>query len=170
MAATNLIIKVESVVTVRRISSILGYQFHWPVENSRIYALFHPEIRLVALLIVATKLCFASQGMSHLQSYGTGAPPTMPTVDWEKWQEAVNQTGHGEPERQRFDDANANKVATMSDEDLAAYFNHVSSFVEKRSMYFARRQNIPTNMAYRREPADEFLPFGPVAYWKCSFK
>lgn len=132
---TNFLLKVESVVTVRRICSVLGYQFHWPVENSRIYALHHPEIRLVALLVVATKLCFSSQGMSHLQTHDTGAP-SLPTLDWGKWQEAMAQMARAPPESQNFDDANANKVATMSDEELAAYFSYVSSFIEKKSTYF----------------------------------
>lgn len=112
--------------------SVLGYQFRWPLQSSRVYPLYHPEIKLVALFIVATKLCFSTDGMSHLTAReATG--PIIPALDWEKWQEAVNQPDSSETQRRNFENVNANKVATMTDADLDAYFNYVSSFVEKKS-------------------------------------
>lgn len=86
----------------------------------------------MALLIVATKLCFSVEGVSHLTAR-EAAEPIIPTLDWGKWQEAVTQPESSEMQRQNFEKVNANKVATMTDTDLEAYFNYVSSFVEKKS-------------------------------------
>ncbi|OAR01752.1 hypothetical protein LLEC1_06780 [Akanthomyces lecanii] len=136
-----LALPVESIVAVRRICDILGYRFHLPVQNTRVYPLHNPEIRLIALLIVATKLCFPFNGGSPLTVSDDGL--TLPSFDWNTWQSAKGQSSPGKP--RSFDGVTPSDVASMTDDDLDAYFRHIASFLEKKN----------TN------PVTEFFPVEP---------
>ncbi|OAA69033.1 Ubiquitin subgroup [Cordyceps fumosorosea ARSEF 2679] len=124
-----LALPVESMVTVRRICDILGYRFHLPVQSTRVYPLQIPEIRLVALLIVATKLCFPFTGGSPLTQSDQGL--TLPSFDWRSWQSAKSEPS--QDMSRTFDDVTPSDVAGMADDDLDAYFRHITSFLEKKN-------------------------------------
>lgn len=125
----------ESIVAVRKLCNVLGYRFHLPVQSTRVYPLHNPEIRLIALLIVATKLCFPFSGGSPLTVSNDGL--TLPSFDWNSWQAAKGQPSPDEP--RTFDDVTPSDVANMTDDDLDAYFRHIASFLEKKSKLFLFR-------------------------------
>ncbi|KAJ6784237.1 hypothetical protein PWT90_10327 [Aphanocladium album] len=84
---------------------------------------------LVALLVVATKLCFPFNGGSPLTVSDDGL--TLPSFDWEAWQSAKGQPPSDK--RRTFDGVTPSDVANMADDDLDAYFRHIASFLEKKN-------------------------------------
>ncbi|PQK09745.1 hypothetical protein BB8028_0002g00690 [Beauveria bassiana] len=127
--AKLLALPVECIVAVRRICNALGYRFHLPVQSTRVYPLHNPEVRLIALLIVATKLCFPFHGGSPLTVSDDGL--ILPSFDWNSWQSA---RGQPEPDKARtFDGVTPSDVANMTDDDLDAYYRHVASFLETKN-------------------------------------
>ncbi|KAM3463986.1 hypothetical protein NHJ6243_002732 [Beauveria neobassiana] len=97
------------------------------VQYAKLLAL--PEVRLIALLIVATKLCFPFHGGSPLTVSDDGL--ILPSFDWNSWQSA---RGQPEPDKARtFDGVTPSDVANMTDDDLDAYYRHVASFLETKN-------------------------------------
>ncbi|KAM3564469.1 hypothetical protein ARSEF4850_001825 [Beauveria asiatica] len=97
------------------------------VQYTKLLAL--PEIRLIALLIVATKLCFPFHGGSPLTVSDDSL--VLPSFDWNTWQSAKRQP---EPEKApTFDGVTPSDVANMTDDDLDAYYRHISSFLETKN-------------------------------------
>lgn len=108
----------------------LSYEFHFPVELRRTFPLHHPEIRLVSLLIVATKLCFPFSGRSI--PFSIDGMQLLPSMDWNRLQELITQPE--DPSKSYdFQNVAGSDIAMMSEEKLATYFEYVSSFIEKKS-------------------------------------
>lgn len=84
----------------------------------------------MALLIVATKLCFPFNGGSPLKVSNDGL--ILPSFDWSAWQATKKQPSQEKP--RTFDGVTPSEVAGMTDDDLDAYFRHIASFLEKKSM------------------------------------
>ncbi|KAJ3478133.1 hypothetical protein NLG97_g8657 [Lecanicillium saksenae] len=99
------------------------------VASTRVYPLHNPEVRLVALLVVATKFCFPFNGGSPLTVSDDGL--VLPSFDWEAWQSAKGQPPTDK--RRTFDGVTPSDVANMADDDLDAYFRHIASFLEKKN-------------------------------------
>lgn len=125
---------VESVYTARSLSEILGCSFHFPMQKSRVFPLDHPEILLVGLLCVATKLCFpfnsSAKSLPHV-SIARGLQ-----FNWEVWRESfelAKDETKSSGKRHNFDNVTADQVASMPDDQLDGYFEHISSLVDKRS-------------------------------------
>ncbi|RDA86124.1 hypothetical protein CP532_1174 [Ophiocordyceps camponoti-leonardi (nom. inval.)] len=127
--AKSLALPVESVVVTKRLADLLDVRFHFPVKSSRILPLDHPEIHLVALLIVATKLCFPflnnqSSMQSSVQSY-------LPRFNWEVWMRGMSQPlqnrGSWEGGASSFRRVTPNQVVHMDDETFEAYLAHLSA-------------------------------------------
>lgn len=114
---------VESVVVVKLLSAILDCRFSFPSKDSANLRLSHPEIQLVALLVVATKLCFPFKGKGAMLC--ASASVKLPDFDWAKWQEQKIKS----PEERgfNFDDFTPGEVASLSNDEFNAYLAHVSS-------------------------------------------
>lgn len=115
-------------------AAVLKPRFQFQVNKTRLAPLDHPEIRLVALLVVATKLCFPlGDKQSPLRSLGG---PRLPRFDWEVWKQGLSSPpGNGTSTR---DEANfaamtPAQVAQMSDHDFEAYSAQILSSVDKKS-------------------------------------
>lgn len=127
---------VDSVIVTRKLASILGYQFHFPTGKSSNPRLDYPEIRLMALLIVATKLYFplpSDSSASYLQIAGS---LEIPTLDWATWRQGKSNlpTQHEkETTKFDFDKVTPSQVVSMADDELDAYFAHVSSLIDSNS-------------------------------------
>lgn len=98
---------------------------------ARIYPIHHPEIRLMALLIVATKICFPFQG-NRLPIYMDGAS-ILPIFDWNVWRDEMAASENQDDEPLNYANVKPSQVAAMSDKELAKYFEHVSSYIEAKS-------------------------------------
>ncbi|KND90305.1 RNA polymerase I-specific transcription initiation factor rrn7 [Tolypocladium ophioglossoides CBS 100239] len=132
--AKLLALPIESIVATKRLSASLGYRFQFPANNSKILPLDHPEIRLVALLILATKLCFPFKG-NQPSTDGLGTA-YIPHFDWETWKQGLVQ--HPEEEElsnkaAQFEAVTPNQVVQMNDEELDAYFAHIAGLVDNRN-------------------------------------
>lgn len=112
----------------RRLSSLLGCRLQYPTLKPRFSLLNHPEIVLVALLVVASKLCLPFEHVTSLASRSE-KPPSL-KFDWRQWSDARSRPTH---EKTTFDNVTAEEVAAMDEKELDAYFSHVSSFISQKS-------------------------------------
>jgi len=72
----------------RRLATLLGVEFSYPVVQNDVHRVFpHPEIQLMSLIIVATKL---SQPFDNIARHPeSDSDPTVLKVDWTKWYEIM---------------------------------------------------------------------------------
>lgn len=120
----------------RKLASILGYQFQFPIDRLSNTRLDYPEIRLIALLIVATKLSFPFSENTSISQPPNFDSLEMPRLDWEKWRRGIEglptqhdtKTGNYD-----FNKVTPSQVVSMDDEQLDAYFAHVSSLIDVTS-------------------------------------
>lgn len=125
---------VETVRTAQALSAALECTFQFPTSKSRLYPVDDPDILLVALVIVATKLLFPFRCSQVPPFYYKGV--SVLRLDWDKWAEAQQDSGGFTlPSRSKtsFNDISADKVITMTDEELASYFSRVASLIETKS-------------------------------------
>ncbi|RCI14103.1 hypothetical protein L249_8071 [Ophiocordyceps polyrhachis-furcata BCC 54312] len=119
--AESLALPVESIAATKRLAGLLHARFHFPVESSRILPLDHPEIHLMALLVIATKLCFPfPNNQSSIRSY-------LPRFNWETWMRGMSQSLQNRDSREAFRRVTPNQVVHMNDETFDAYLAHVSA-------------------------------------------
>ncbi|EHK20258.1 uncharacterized protein TRIVIDRAFT_48665 [Trichoderma virens Gv29-8] len=137
--AKELALPIDSIIAARKLASILGQQFHFPIEKFTNPRLDYPEIRLMALLIVATKLYFPLSDHTSISRLQNASSLQMPTLDWERWRQ-----GRGNLPTQRdikttkfdFDKVTPSQVVSMEDDELDAYFAHVSSLIDTTSKFY----------------------------------
>ncbi|PNP47230.1 hypothetical protein TGAMA5MH_01045 [Trichoderma gamsii] len=134
--AKELALPIDSIIMARKLASILGYQFQFPIERLSNTRLDYPEIRLIALLIVATKLSFPFSEDTSISQPANFDSVEMPKLDWERWR----QGKHGLPTQQEtktgrydFNKVTPSQIVSMDDEELDAYFAHVSSLIDVTS-------------------------------------
>ncbi|KAL6858485.1 hypothetical protein J3F83DRAFT_750966 [Trichoderma novae-zelandiae] len=131
--AKELALPIDSIIVARKLAFILGCQFHFPTERSSNPRLDYPEIRLMALLIVATKLYFPFPENASVSQLHNANSLEMPILDWERWRQgkSILPTQH---ERKTtkfdFDKVTPSQVVSMADDELDAYFAHVSSLID----------------------------------------
>ncbi len=77
---------VESIVVARKMFTVLQLPLQFPLHKSRIFPLDHPEIVLVALLIVATKLCFPFADDQDSLLKGVNG---ISRLSWSQWVECI---------------------------------------------------------------------------------
>ncbi|POR36640.1 RNA polymerase I-specific transcription initiation factor rrn7 [Tolypocladium paradoxum] len=132
--AKILALPIESIVATKRLSASLGYRFQFPVNNTKILPLDHPEIRLVTLVIFATKLCFPFEG-NQLSTEGLGTA-YLPRFEWEAWKQGLVRHPEDEELSNKAAEVEAmtpNQVVHMNDEELDAYFAHITGLVDRRN-------------------------------------
>lgn len=129
------------------------------MNNTKILPLDHPEIRLVTLLILATKLCFPFKGnQPSTEGLGTAY---LPRFEWETWRQGLVQ--HPEDEElsnkvAKFEAMTPNQVVHMNDEELDAYFAHITGLVDKRSKCSRAVLVTGTNVMKDENPITQFFP------------
>ena len=138
---------------------MLGYRFSFPVNNTRILPLDHPEIRLASLLVLATKLCFPFK-VNEPSNEGLGTA-YMPQVEWEAWKRALIQHPDDKDLSDKaavFEAMTPNQVVHMTDEELDAYFAHVSGLVDNKSKFFSAILVTIAKMIKDENPITQFFP------------
>ncbi|KEY70876.1 hypothetical protein S7711_00722 [Stachybotrys chartarum IBT 7711] len=121
----------ESIIIARKLASILGYTFQVPIDKSRIFPLDHPEIMLVSLLIVATKLAYPLDGGESALHFGHTF-----RFNWKTWIAAKQQFAEQQPQPQPGDDLKIDEITpeelvAMEDDELDQYFSRVSGLIDK---------------------------------------
>ncbi|KOS21447.1 RNA polymerase I-specific transcription initiation factor rrn7 [Escovopsis weberi] len=136
-AAKTLGLPIEPVFIARKLSDLLGFQYSFPVERRANQRLDHPETRLMALLVVATKLCFPFNSSDSPLRLDDAV--CLPLFDWKKWglnkAAMLHQTQLDRfNEEARFDKLTAGQVAAMNNEELDAYFARVSGLIDRETL------------------------------------
>ncbi|KAL7926324.1 hypothetical protein ACQKWADRAFT_282450 [Trichoderma austrokoningii] len=134
--AKELALPIDSIIVARKLASILGYQFQFPIERLSNTRLDYPEIRLMALLIVATKLSFPLSEETSISQSPNFNSFEMPRFDWERWRRGKQSlpTQHDKKTgRYDFNKVTPSQIVSMDDEELDAYFAHVSSLIDVTS-------------------------------------
>lgn len=129
----QLALPVEVLITARVIISVLSVTFQLPIEKTRLFVLDYPEILLVAILIVATKLCYPlGPHPSLLKDLGSEQGFTF---NWRKWQAAMAELD--DPSKASdgpsLEKVTADQVTSMAPQQLDKYFAHVASLVSKNN-------------------------------------
>lgn len=120
----------------RKLASTLGCQFQFPIERLSNTRLDYPEIRLIALLIVATKLSFPFSEDTSISQPSNFDSFEMPRLDWESWRRGKQglPTQHDKKiGKYDFNKVTPSQIVSMDDEELDVYFAHVSSFIDVTS-------------------------------------
>ena len=128
---------VETVRTAQALSAALECSLQFPTSKSRIFPIDHPEIILVSLIIVATKLLFPLQDnqLSSLDFGGVSAPLKIDWKTWAKIEEHSESSVSLSGSTSNFQDMSAEKVVAMTEEELDGYFSHISSLIDKKSKH-----------------------------------
>ncbi|KAK5998204.1 Ubiquitin [Cladobotryum mycophilum] len=132
--ARVLALPAEPIFLAHKLSALLGYRFSFPVEKQANQRLDHPEIRLVALLVVATKLCFPFDSIRSPIQYSNSI--YLPLFNWDEWgADKIEMLGQRDAssDKTMFDNITPGQVAVMNSEELDAYFAHISSLIDKRN-------------------------------------
>lgn len=125
---------VEVLLVTRGIISAMKLSFLIPTEKSRNFIIDQPEVLLIAVVVVATKLCFPLHG---------GSSPCLSIdrerdlrLDWKEWagnMDELTNTPNEFMNKPTFDDITADRVTSMSLKELDTYFAHLASSIDKRS-------------------------------------
>ncbi|RKK82298.1 hypothetical protein BFJ69_g3224 [Fusarium oxysporum] len=132
--ARQLTLPVETLITARSILSVMKFSFQLPIEQSRRFHIDYPEILLMSAIVVAAKLCFPlGQHAPFLRAAGREQSIGF---DWTTWYKGVqelieaSQTSEKEPS---FDQITAEKVTSMTTEELDQYFAHIASTIDRKN-------------------------------------
>ena len=86
---------------------------------------------------MATKLLFPFED-GQLSSLNFGGVSAALRVDWKRWTEVKEYSENSiilSGSTSSFEDMSADKVVTMTEEELNGYFSHISSLIDKKSEY-----------------------------------
>ena len=107
---------------VRRMAQLLEIDFTYPVLHKKSYnSLAHPEVQLMCLIVVATKLSHPFDDI--LRQPESEIDPTIVKIDWVRWREIMVEKkidGLRSSEEIKVKDSD---VIGMSDEALDDYMN-----------------------------------------------
>ncbi|OQE14333.1 hypothetical protein PENSTE_c036G04491 [Penicillium steckii] len=81
----------------RKLQNMLGFTFDYPTKirgNGRREALHLPEVQVVVLIILSTKLLFPFDGLNRNPT--TSKEPATQSMNWDKWVEAQRRFNHHE--------------------------------------------------------------------------
>lgn len=121
-------------MVARKLLAILRLPLQFPVGKTRLFPLDHPEIVPVAVIVVATKLCFPFAADHHpLLGQDNNS---IPLLDWTQWMDGIGTPMEDRKQAEKepnFDGMTPGRVVAMTDEELDAYFAHISSLVDKKS-------------------------------------
>lgn len=112
----------------------MQFPLQFAVNKTKMFPLDHPEIVPVALIIVATKLCFPFVD-DHPASLGQGLNDGA-RLNWEQWIDGIANPIRDQKQSEKrlnYDEMTPDRIVSMTDEELDAYFAHVASLVDKTS-------------------------------------
>jgi RNA polymerase I-specific transcription initiation factor RRN7 len=130
----HLALPIEVIRAGRSLISALELTFQFPLEKTKIFPIDHPEILLLSVLIVVTKLCFP---LTPKQSpLSTDDITVIPRLDWPAWSRVVSQApGRGQPSSSRpdLDSITPEQIVSMTDSELDEYFSRLTNLSDKTS-------------------------------------
>ncbi|KAG5983834.1 hypothetical protein E4U55_006984 [Claviceps digitariae] len=133
--AKELALPIEVISVTKRLIAILNYYFEYPTIKTKILPFDHPELRLVAFLVVSTKLVFP---LNHGQcSSMVSLRNFMPRMDWNRWKteytENLARYKSQMLERPSFEDLTPNKITNLEDEEFDAFVAYLKVTIGKNT-------------------------------------
>ena len=114
--------------------NLLELNFQFPFEKPRVNSFDHPEIKLMAVLVAAAKMCYPLKAKSahSLPEAGSNA---LPRLDWEHWSNAVanHRMAPSTFGKKTYDDITPSKLAGLGGQELEDYLAHVAGVPDHRS-------------------------------------
>ncbi|KAG6165877.1 hypothetical protein E4U51_004043 [Claviceps purpurea] len=162
----ELALPVEVISITKRLVAILDHCFEFPALKARTTPFDHPEMKLLAFLVVSTKLCFP---LNHGQSVSLASPSLpIPRFDWEKW-----KTGYTEQleklrsqilERPSFEELTPEKITNLEDGEFDAFVSYLRDTIGNNSKSINHRNKVVyCNLELTLETAkDTITSFFPV--------
>lgn len=81
---------VEIYPAVRRLSTILGFDFSYPTITKRVHEIqAYPEIQIISMIILATKLSHPFDSITRIPE--SDLDPTALKIDWAKWRKTMGE-------------------------------------------------------------------------------
>lgn len=82
--------KVEIYPAVRRLESLLGFDFTYPILQKRAHEIrVYPEIQIISMIILATKLSHPFDDITRIPE--SDLDPTVLKIDWAKWRQIMSE-------------------------------------------------------------------------------
>ncbi|KAH0600579.1 hypothetical protein MHUMG1_01577 [Metarhizium humberi] len=129
--AKHLCLPVEAIAVARRLASALDLMFYFPVSKAKLYFLDNPEVQLISLLVVATKMCFPLDPSQPSLLDPAGC--CLPQFNWASWKTGFSsdgpKSGKETQEQVEFEHITPNQVTKLSDEKFDAYVAHLSESI-----------------------------------------
>ncbi|KAI1272571.1 hypothetical protein F5Y07DRAFT_379532 [Xylaria sp. FL0933] len=110
---TDLVLPIDVYITAKFIGELLKTEFSYPTGGKRIRTMDNPEVLLVSLVIVSTKLLYSLDGVERLPI--SPEDPRRTKVDWGKWQEITAET----PVEERTNLARGEEYKVTADDVLS---------------------------------------------------
>lgn len=118
---------VEIYFATQHLKDILGLDFSFPVSKApRSLSSSYPEVRLISLIIVATKLVQPFD--STIRKPKNEIDPSFIKLDWEKWMKIMVERSPGELKRGEEIYLNDTDVCDMNEREIDQYldwFQHI---------------------------------------------
>ncbi|KAK9241394.1 hypothetical protein V1525DRAFT_335168 [Lipomyces kononenkoae] len=86
----DLFLPLEIYQAVVHLTSVLKLKFSFQTNHKPKQGDFHPEIKLMALVIISTKLCFGLDGVLRVPT--TFSEPAAQHLDWDLWKRSLMST------------------------------------------------------------------------------
>ncbi|KAF5133636.1 RNA polymerase I-specific transcription initiation factor rrn7 [Metarhizium anisopliae] len=122
---------VEAIAVAVRLASVLDLMFYFPVSKAKLYFLDNPEVQLISLLVVATKMCFPLDPSQTSLLDPAGC--CLPQFNWASWKTGFSsdgpKSGKETQEQVDFEHITPNQVTKLSDEKFDAYVAHLSESI-----------------------------------------
>ncbi|KAH7327903.1 ubiquitin family-domain-containing protein [Stachybotrys elegans] len=116
-----LALPVESLGVAGGLADILSCSFELPVKRSKIYPIHHPELLVIALLVVAAKLAFPFPGV-----HGGLRTTSQLRFSWHTWNSKMSRLHEEQPRPTmppNYDNITPGEVVSMDEDSLEAYFS-----------------------------------------------
>ncbi|KAG0649094.1 RNA polymerase I-specific transcription initiation factor rrn7 [Hyphodiscus hymeniophilus] len=118
---------------IQRLASLLGFDFQYPiVPQGRHRTISYPEIRLMSLIVVATKL---SQPFDEISRYSNSeSDPSIVQIDWTRWAQIMAEPPSDGLRRGEEIHVTDKDVFGMSEKAIDDYLNwHQRNWVDDRN-------------------------------------
>jgi RNA polymerase I-specific transcription initiation factor RRN7 len=114
-------VAVNVYAAAHRLGKLLSFDYQYPAKLMRLSFAFYPEVQVIALIMIATKLCYPFDNIPRLPE--TFDDPATIKLDWSKWQEIVRDPaveGFSKGEQAKVEDKD---VLSMSEKKLDEYLD-----------------------------------------------
>ncbi|KAI0970559.1 hypothetical protein F4678DRAFT_113099 [Xylaria arbuscula] len=121
---TDLVLPMDVYITAKYLGEILKVGFSYPTGGKKLRTMDNPEILLISLIVVSTKLLYPLDGVERLPI--NEHDPRQTKVDWKKWQKITAETPMGERANLKPGEeykVTADDVLTMDKEKLDDYMD-----------------------------------------------